>query len=100
MNHALPEITDGGNVVAASIMGAGRVRVDESAKATSLVTPGSVSFGLRFLEGSEVDRVTLTLMNNRRSPASVRLERLGAPFGGRRRRRHRAGVRQRPEVGP
>jgi subtilisin family serine protease len=64
MNHALPKVKDGKNVVAAGVMGAGRVRVDESAEARSLVVPGSVSFGLRYLEGTEVVRESLTLMNN------------------------------------
>jgi subtilisin family serine protease len=64
MNHALPGVTNNGNIVPATVMGAGRVRVDQSAEARSLVLPGSVSFGLRYLEDVEVVRDTLTLMNN------------------------------------
>ena len=64
MNHALPEVMDGGNIVAASVMGAGRVRVDEAAATDSLVVPGSLSFGLRHLEDVEVVRDTMTLTNN------------------------------------
>jgi minor extracellular serine protease Vpr len=39
--------------VPATVMGAGRVRVYESAIAQSLATPGSLSFGLRFAAGSQ-----------------------------------------------
>jgi len=37
--------------VPATVMGAGRVRVFQSATATSLATPGSLSFGLRYATG-------------------------------------------------
>ena len=39
--------------VSATVMGAGRERVFESAIAKSLATPGSLSFGLRFAAGSQ-----------------------------------------------
>ncbi|MFN2488925.1 MAG: S8 family serine peptidase [Actinomycetota bacterium] len=49
MNHAKRRLKDafGAGPVSATVQGAGRVRVDESAKARSLVWPGSISFGLR-----------------------------------------------------
>ncbi len=48
--------------VAATVMGAGRVQVDVSATAVSLVTPGSLSFGLQPLSkvSSFVQRIQVT----------------------------------------
>jgi subtilisin family serine protease len=39
--------------VPATVMGAGRIRVFRSANARSLAWPGSLSFGLKYLEGTE-----------------------------------------------
>ena len=49
MNQATQDMADnnGGGPVSATIMGAGRVQAYESARAVSLATPGSLSFGLR-----------------------------------------------------
>ncbi len=49
MNQATQEVADnnGDAPVSATIMGAGRVQAYESARAVSLATPGSLSFGLR-----------------------------------------------------
>jgi minor extracellular serine protease Vpr len=39
--------------VPATVMGAGRVRADRATKAESVATPGSLSFGLRHLQGAD-----------------------------------------------
>jgi minor extracellular serine protease Vpr len=51
MNHATRSLADnaGGAPLAATIMGAGRVRADESAQAVSVAWPGSLSFRLQHL---------------------------------------------------
>ena len=49
MNHGKRDLKDafGNAPISATIQGAGRVRVDESAKARTLAWPGSLSFGLQ-----------------------------------------------------
>ncbi|MGH2755597.1 MAG: S8 family serine peptidase [Actinomycetota bacterium] len=64
LNHARARVKDGGKVVQATVMGAGRIRIDRSAGAGSLALPGSVSFGLRYLEGKETVTARLRVMNN------------------------------------
>jgi minor extracellular serine protease Vpr len=51
MNQAKRALTDvnGEGPISAAVQGAGRVRADQSAKADSVATPGSLSFNLRFL---------------------------------------------------
>jgi minor extracellular serine protease Vpr len=50
MNQAKTALAnnDGSTPVPATVMGAGRVRADQSATATSVASPGSLSYGLRF----------------------------------------------------
>jgi hypothetical protein len=66
MNQATPAMTDANGIgpVPATIMGAGRVRVDEAADALSVATPGSLSFGLAALAApSDVGPETITVTN-------------------------------------
>lgn len=66
MNSAKRRVTDnstGEDLVPAVVTGAGRVRVDESADATSLAFPGSLSFGLHQASGPQTIRRRFTVQN-------------------------------------
>jgi minor extracellular serine protease Vpr len=49
--------------VSATVMGAGRVQADESAKAVSVAEPGSLSYGLQHLTGTRSEVRTFTVKN-------------------------------------
>ncbi len=59
--------------VPATVMGAGRVRADRAAEAVSVAAPGSLSFGLRQLKGTEsvVRRFTVANTGGRRHHYAV-----------------------------
>ena len=56
MNQATQKLSnlDGSHPVAATIIGSGRVQVDQAAAAVSLATPGSLSFGLQAVPSETV----------------------------------------------
>jgi subtilisin family serine protease len=69
MNQAKRNVGDpfGAKPVSATIMGAGRVRVNQSADAKSLAVPGSLSFGLQHLTGvATLPAQTFTVQNKDR----------------------------------
>jgi minor extracellular serine protease Vpr len=102
MNHATQDMKDNllGSPVSATLMGAGRVQADKSANASSVATPGSLSYGLDIESQptSEVQQISVRNVDNTphsytvmgggprysdfgSSPASVRVSTDGAAFG-------------------
>ncbi|MGH2828700.1 MAG: S8 family serine peptidase [Actinomycetota bacterium] len=76
MNSAKRSVTDnatGEDLVPAAVAGAGRVRVDQSADATSVAFPGSLSFGLRQAPAPRTIKRSFTVHNygNRRLDYSL-----------------------------
>ena len=73
MNHATQDLKDNllGSPVSATLMGAGRVQADASANASSVATPGSLSYGLDIESGptSEVQRSSVA--QRRQRPAQL-----------------------------
>lgn len=71
MNQATREVFDttGGSPVSATIIGSGRVEAFDSAKAESLATPGSLSFGLRKTDElfTKVEKLTVRNFGNTKS---------------------------------
>jgi minor extracellular serine protease Vpr len=65
MNQATRDLknNDLSEPVSATVMGAGRVQADESAKAVSLAEPGSLSYGLQHLTGIHSETRTFTVRN-------------------------------------
>jgi subtilisin family serine protease len=64
MNQATPRVTNLDETRAsATVMGAGRVRANQSADAVSLATPGSLSLGLRAMAGRTVFSQSVRVLN-------------------------------------
>jgi minor extracellular serine protease Vpr len=65
MNHATQDLRDNtlNEPVSATVIGAGRVQADESAKAVSVAEPGSLSFGLDIASGETTATQTITVRN-------------------------------------
>lgn len=91
MNQATQEVTnlDGSGPVPATVQGAGRVQVDESAFAETLAWPGSLSYGLLAASELTTSVQTFTLQNLSNDRKTYRLtgsvryhENLPASFAG------------------